>query len=295
VSLRVAFAGQFALLEQFENVMSENRRTAFRCPIPAEIAVVRTHHTDLVVRVVEESTGGYAISTNQPKQFREGDKLSIAYNGGITAVSVAHVTNDDEGCRVGLERRGELKYLHNFGLFHGFSPRALFTTPRGWLRTALMVAMVFTLINFGPEATAFVRHQVASQIAAYEEAQKQIAEQQKAKEKSGPEKKRMVAMSYQQLGEVKSRQYSEVLQLDRQQQQQIQAVVQETSQRLAAAYQKHKNADDNEVWSDEALTLLESSIHEVEKTMTFEQREKWNKLRAQQNKQEEVQNPPLAS
>ncbi|QDU96504.1 PilZ domain-containing protein [Lignipirellula cremea] len=258
--------------------MTENRRTSYRCPVRSndEVAILRTRRRDLVVRIIDESAGGLSIQVENSKELSEGEILSIAHNSSCFEVRVAYLREqaEDGKWRVGLERRGELKYLHSAGVFHGVTFRD-FTASFGLLAvTSAILFMIWHMSPpewkkglFGEEDTAIVENSDA--------------------ENDSEAREKLLAAKYLRLSDARSPRFANMLELTPPQVKEIHTVVEATSRSIAGMY-RNRSGDDDDRWIDASLDLINKTWMRIEQVMTPPQHERFAqmlqqaKLRSQQ-------------
>jgi len=241
--------------------MTEDRRSSYRCTARRDddVAVIRTKRRDLVVRVVEESAGGIAIHTTQPNLFAKGDLLSIAHNATCFGVRVVHITDLEDRAKIGMERLGELKYLHSAGLLHGVS-----------VRDAVVAICLLLLLGAGlffgwrsaPDDWK------ASLLGQAEPPAPIIVEQT-------PEE--LLAAKYLRLSDARSEKFTTVLDLSKDQQIQINKAINTASRSISQLYSSRKSENDTE-WINSSLDLIQQTWLQIENTMQPEQQAKFHRM-----------------
>lgn len=128
-----------------------DRRTSFRCRTQLEdVAILRTDKTDLVVTVVEESSGGFGVYCPQQASLKPGCEADLAMRRGACRVRVAHISRKGAGHHVGLERLSEMS-----GKPPGVKRNWLgFLWPSGQSTSGALAAVGFSLLVFVAGATA---------------------------------------------------------------------------------------------------------------------------------------------
>ena len=64
---------------------------------------------DFVVRVCEESAGGYSIIGDKGLAVKAGQMVTLATGAGCSEARVVHITDGDDGIRMGLQRIRDIK------------------------------------------------------------------------------------------------------------------------------------------------------------------------------------------
>ena len=90
--------------------MSNEQRQSFRIRVPEELeqAVLRVGGRTVTVRMIDESAGGFAISSAKPISASQGEILRLRTSAGWHEVKVIHVVPCDNGVIVGLVRLQDL-------------------------------------------------------------------------------------------------------------------------------------------------------------------------------------------
>lgn len=90
--------------------MSTNNRECFRCPAPDDgaSAVLELGQRQLIVELIDQSAGGFAIRTAAKSRLRVGQTVKLRTNTGWCEALVVHVERVDDDLRVGLQRTGDL-------------------------------------------------------------------------------------------------------------------------------------------------------------------------------------------
>jgi len=254
--------------------MTEERRESYRCPIQSgmDTAALRTWRGDVMVRIVEESAGGFTISGDKPrhmKKIKPGQTMSMVAASGCCEVRVVHVTHNDDGVRVGLQRLREMQFLGN-----GVSGAKVASV------AALVVAMflggLYIPEKWKPQPTALAkglwRHPEEPDDAALLDP---------------AELRKQLAIDYLKLDNLQSPQYTRELELTAGQQHEISGIVAETSRALAKLYQQQSQAGNASAemstqteadWSNNGLKLMQASWDRIQAVMTGPQREKLHQI-----------------
>ncbi len=252
--------------------MSEERRESYRCPVQPEMdtAALRTSRGDVMVRVLEESAGGFTISGDKPqhmKRLRVGQLMTMVAASGCCEVKAVHITQGEDGTRVGLQRLREVPQLGG-----GISTK----------QVAAMVALVIAVFAMG----IYIPEHWKPQPAALAQGKWRLPEKEDGSPPEDPaETRKKLADDYLKLGNLQSPEYTRELGLSADQQQAISGIVAETSQELAQLYKQRtarKNAAKGETpepdWSNNGLKLMQASWDRIQEVMTPQQREKLHQI-----------------
>lgn len=261
--------------------MNDERRQSYRYPVPTEqgAAVLRTRKTDLFARILEESAGGFGVSTRKSDVLNVGQAISLGTSAGCCEVRVMSITVDDEKSemRVGLKRLRDLPSLRRGGLRELFSGWRYMFTPTNFVGIALVVGIcgvIYVTGMFGPveifpekwtKMRGFGRSggRTGAPVATSGNPRK-IQEQK-------------LAMNFLKLDGLKSQKLAEELNLNEQQQKQINGIIEDTSAALAALYENRSYLSTKD-WTDVGMQLMQVSWQQIHDVLTDEQRVRWNAL-----------------
>jgi hypothetical protein len=129
--------------------MTEEQRDSYRCATinDEQKAVLKIRGRDVVVRLLDQSAGGFSVSSRKRLRVRKGQRLLVRTSGGWFEAEVAYREVIDRETRVGLERVADLPDPRdrNPNLSRG---RQWFTVRSGSSSagTALMAAIGITLV-----------------------------------------------------------------------------------------------------------------------------------------------------
>jgi hypothetical protein len=245
-----------------------DQRKSFRCAVPdsQQEAELRVRRRRFVVRLFNESSGGFAALTDRDLGVAAGDILTLVTRCDQYEVRVAHVTpieptpteGDGAVFRLGLERLRELAALPEgqpapgrfFARFYG---RTLFPTSTVVIggATVLVVAAILGAVA--------VLTNLNSPLV------RKFALWQKGSSRSVPSPQGTLAQVVKEVG------------LSKRQQVQIQDVAQQTVDALQAIDALWKN-DPPEVRSRKQALLLEAAKREIMRLLSEDQRARWKVL-----------------
>jgi len=250
-------------------VMSEERRESYRCAVQSKVdtAALRTGRGDIMVRIVEESAGGFTISGDKPrhlKKIKAGQTMSMVASSGCYEVKVVHNTDGPDGVRVGLQRIREVQFL-------GSGATGAQLTAIAALVVAVFIGGLYIPETWKPQPEALAqgrwRLPEAAESAAANLTHRELADH------------------YLRLDSLRSPQYTRELNLTAGQQKAISGIVAETSQELAQLYKQQairQNAAKGDVvqadWSNNSLKLMQASWDRIHEVMTPQQRDKLRKI-----------------
>ncbi len=262
--------------------MSSERRESFRCLVPFEEApgVMRVGTKDMVVHVLEESAGGFAVRAPAlPEQPQDGDRVVVATGGGCCEVRIIHQTEVDGGFRIGLQRLRDVKTVG--GKAPSTAHGILLSVPN--VLGAAVVFSSFVLI-FLWSFFAFDAKSLTAWVAVGHGDPRQSEPFVRVKSAADVSEAKLAA-NYFQLGDFKTPEIVRELALDKKQQQEICGIMKETTAALSAIYERREDVDD-EHWAEIGLQVMQRSKEEVLSVMTEDQQRDWLHLHNAVDEQE---------
>ena len=253
--------------------LTQDRRNSFRCALPQtdEAGLLRTRRSDLMVRVVEKSAGGFALEAQAKPPLQIGQCLSLALSTGCYEVRVAHVTELDGESRIGLALVRELSFMPPTGELFSMARHGILSFVGKGMQLVFLVALCTMVFTIGIAiATGSWRDKLGF-------AHSKVTSASPISSWAPPDREHKLAKTFTNLDGLKARKFFNALKLSTEQQVKVHAVVEETSVALADLY-KHKDLGPSDVWSDLGLQLIHRSYEKIQRELTDEQKARWAEL-----------------
>lgn len=243
----------------------DDRRRSFRCAVHEadEAGMLRTRFSDVLVRIVEKSAGGFGVVAPLAPPIKSGTLLTLATPNGCHEVRVAHIVQLGNERRIGLERMRELSFRSGK---HGLPSRF------GW---PLILGLCAVCFACGTIIPAFWNESYGTRLASPNLDSEAIESQYASW--TAPEREKRLAEGFIKLDGFKDQTLVEALHLSPQQQTKINSIVADASSRLAVIYAQ-KDSGPAGIWSDVGLQLVHRSYDKIEHELTAEQKARWADL-----------------
>jgi hypothetical protein len=261
--------------------MSDERRQSYRYPVPTdqEAAILRTRKTDVFVRVIEESAGGFGVTTRTTDVIQVGQVVSLGTSAGCCEVRVMSVAVDEEKkeARIGLKRLRDIPALRRGGWRELFSGWRYMFTPTSLVGIGLVVgicAVIYVTGMFGP-VQLWPDHwsNFGGRSGSSRDGDSTVASSGNPRQIQ----EHQLAMNYLKLDGLKSRKLAEELNLNEQQQKKINGIIEDTTAALAALYENRSFLSTKD-WSDVGMQLMQASWQQIRDVLTDEQKARWNAM-----------------
>ncbi len=248
--------------------MSDNRRQAFRCATAQgdARALLRISEGEVVVRIVDESAGGFGVKSEQELVICEGELAGLTTSSGQSICRVTRVEFDDSGATsVGLQRVSEIAEEPRLA-----GNRALFTR---WFGRSVRSAV--GLLAFGVGLGAMVG---LTRLGSFSWAGASQASLLRPDIPRDPgQRLAALSKSFSSLDELTSRQFVKALKMTDHQQRKIDHVVETLMDHLASVAIDHKDQSPDSS-SHLGLLMIRRAWMQVEGILTVDQMTKWNSI-----------------
>lgn len=248
--------------------MTTDRRESYRCPI-AHIdspAILRLGNRDEVVHVADQSAGGFTLECEKPPRLKVGQLVTLATGAGCCEAKVIHMTETEDRVKVGLKRLRETKDVSRSMLDAGTAVR-------------LLIIFVLCTVFFAWGARTSAGSFLGEWLSTEQDEPSVSVEPIDPDERARNEQK--LAMNMLNLGTLRSSTLASELNLNGEQQQQIFAIVQQTTADLSSLYER-RNAITPEDWTDLGLKITQTTSQEIQNVMTDDQHRKWQEFLGRQ-------------
>ncbi len=257
---------------------SIERRDSFRCQVPESKApaIVRAGKTDIVVRVLEESAGGFGITCDHRPSVKTGQIVSMATGAGYCEAKIVHVTKKEDSYHIGLQRLREVNRLGG-GLVYAIRDW------RTYLAFGLVIALCFFSFAWGmnqsPDSYADLKNWFYCQSEPCETTEP--VEPRANKEEA-------LALNYLNFNNLRAPQFVQKLNLDKSQQSQLNGIMMETTNSVNHLYARRGEIAPAD-WTDLGMDVMDAAWADVHVVLTDDQVAQLKSLMAESKLSKPVQ------
>lgn len=264
--------------------MIQDRRTTYRCASPAhqEPAILRLGRKDYPARVVEESAEGMGVFLEgRELPVKPGDKVQLTTASRRVAAQVVHVKtaaahdgpDASRGQRLGLEKLGDLGFATRTG--DARLPHQSAGLGTGAMRFAMALAVCLGMFLGGVMFDwSKLKGGASFHSSGTNTAPAASAPRVSQASKRFASRKQQFADSLLRFDDFASSEFTQLLQLNPQQQDRIGRIVDETISVMSLLH-ANRSAQSDEAWAEMGMQTLHASWKQIQSELTPEQRARW--------------------